>query len=1301
MAIIFSYPVVIPTADDYVLGTDVTAADKPTKNFTVQSIIDLVTVSGNDLQAVLDNGNTAAGKDIDITNSAFRGTSFYSVGGITLDGTTGTGFTAFTSTAITGTLQTAAQPNITSLGNLTALVIDGAISGTNVITSTTLVGASNTNIASTLAIKTYVDSNPSGAESLAATLLVGNTTGATKIEVDNTGGGIDFIDDAKLRLGTGDDFEMYHAAADNNTYLKETGAGALELWASTTTLKNAGGTETLLTATDGGSVDLYYNNIKSFETTADGTQVTAGVLTIPVGSAAAPTLTFAGDPNTGIYRAGADLVGISGGGTLGLTVDATDTTVEGNLTVLGTFTASSAAQASFGGKVTVSTPTAGTDAATKAYVDSLVAGKTLEYAGDATGPFALNLASDDLEFNGDANITVTAATVAANKGIVTIDLNNSVTITGTSKAGTFTTTAGTASWSTTVMTGFTSITSTTFIGALTGNASTATALASSGAIALTGDTTSTGGPYTYTSGGALSIATSIADTTVTAKVLTNLPSPTSSAIAATDTILAAMAKLQGQITGIPQGLVYQGTWNANTNTPTLASGTGTTGYFYIVSVAGSTNLDGITDWQVGDWAIFIEQGASDQWEKIDNTSAITGTGTANKIAKWTGSSTLATGLIEDDGTDVTIGNSGNLIVEGNTTLGNADADTTTVKGPATFEETSRFNVGISLGAATYGTAGQVLTSGGGAATVNTWTTPTTGVVESITGSTGITIGGTAAIPTVAITYAGASNAILAATGATPVAADTIWFSDADDSTIKKALISALPLDNYASWTLAGDSGASQTISSTNTATMAGGTGITTVASATDTLTINIDTVGTDNAIEVLTAATAATGDFMWFSDIDDSNTLKKSTLANLPFLPAVTGTQYTLPMFATTSTLGDSIISQNAGATQATVTGILDVTSYVQLGSITKILSADTGSIFISSRTAAPGSDDVKNTALGIDALNSLANTAGANGNENVAVGYRALEDVTTGYYNTAVGSQAGLQLTTGHSSVAIGHTALDAMTVGDHNVAIGNNALTTLNESSSNDSNSNVAIGSGAAENKATGKDNVFIGRNAAYNKATGDENIYIGSGVAGGAGVESGATTIGYGINSNGSNTITLGHGSATVFYGGQNGIDIGSAVKPWGDLYVDNGFFDGNITVDGSIIHGGGGGGTAKGGQFTKLYTTGNAGVAGVAFTISRATTGAMIFDVMLTSDTSTACAVAKKYTVVKSYGASPLYNKILDTGPDFDTSDITVAFAQDTTDLSIKCTITPVYTNTQKIGITLDLGYGQHDATVVMN
>jgi len=66
------------------------------------------------------------------------------------------------------------------------------------------------------------------------------------------------------------------------------------------------------------------------------------------------------------------------------------------------------------------------------------------------------------------------------------------------------------------------------------------------------------------------------------------------------------------------GLVYQGTWNASTNTPTLASGTGTNGYYYIVSAAGSTNLDGITDWQIGDWLLF--NGTA--WQKIDQSELI-------------------------------------------------------------------------------------------------------------------------------------------------------------------------------------------------------------------------------------------------------------------------------------------------------------------------------------------------------------------------------------------------------------------------------------------------------------------------------------------------------------------------------------------------------------------------------------------------------------------------------------------------------------------------------------------------------
>jgi len=81
----------------------------------------------------------------------------------------------------------------------------------------------------------------------------------------------------------------------------------------------------------------------------------------------------------------------------------------------------------------------------------------------------------------------------------------------------------------------------------------------------------------------------------------------------------AVTNGSGSITIEATGAVnYQGAWNASTNSPTLTSSVGTKGYYYVVSVAGSTNLNGITDWQAGDWAVF--NGTA--WEKIDNTDRV-------------------------------------------------------------------------------------------------------------------------------------------------------------------------------------------------------------------------------------------------------------------------------------------------------------------------------------------------------------------------------------------------------------------------------------------------------------------------------------------------------------------------------------------------------------------------------------------------------------------------------------------------------------------------------------------------------
>ena len=92
------------------------------------------------------------------------------------------------------------------------------------------------------------------------------------------------------------------------------------------------------------------------------------------------------------------------------------------------------------------------------------------------------------------------------------------------------------------------------------------------------------------------------------------------------------------------GLEFQSAWNAFTNVPDLQVYPLTadnTGKYWVVSVAGTTPLTDaaggtITDWEPGDWAIISEDIAGNVfWDKIDNSSVLTGQGTAGTIAIWT------------------------------------------------------------------------------------------------------------------------------------------------------------------------------------------------------------------------------------------------------------------------------------------------------------------------------------------------------------------------------------------------------------------------------------------------------------------------------------------------------------------------------------------------------------------------------------------------------------------------------------------------------------------------------------------
>lgn len=135
---------------------------------------------------------------------------------------------------------------------------------------------------------------------------------------------------------------------------------------------------------------------------------------------------------------------------------------------------------------------------------------------------------------------------------------------------------------------------------------------------------------------------------------------------------------------------------------------------------------------------------------------------------------------------------------------------------------------------------------------------TSGTVTSVSAGTGISVSGNTSVnPTVAIDYAGTDNAILSAGAGTPVGADTVWFSDATDNTIKKALISAMP-----------GFGKDGTVTSVGSG--AGLTGGTITGSGS----LAVDYAGTDNVVLAAgdgTGVTLADGDDFLFSDATDNN----------------------------------------------------------------------------------------------------------------------------------------------------------------------------------------------------------------------------------------------------------------------------------------------------------------------------------------------------------------------------------------------------------------------------------------------
>jgi len=392
---------------------------------------------------------------------------------------------------------------------------------------------------------------------------------------------------------------------------------------------------------------------------------------------------------------------------------------------------------------------------------------------------------------------------------------------------------------------------------------------------------------------------------------------------------------------------YQGTWNASTNTPTLTSSVGTLGYYYVVSTAGSTNLDGISTWAIGDWAVY--NGSA--WQKVAasgssafstlTVTGLTGYMYANGASAVTASTTipnagLTNSSVTIGSTSVALGATASTIT--GLTLTSPTLTTPALGTPASVVLTNATNLPLTTGVtgqlpiANGGTgatsaisafnalapsqatnSGKFLTtdgtntswatvSGGGSGTVTSvgWTggivsvaTPTTTPAFTITGTSG-------GVPYFSGANTWASSSALAASalvvgGGAGAAPATI--------TTGSGVVTALGVNtgSAGSFVVNGGAGAFTTLSASSTVS---GTGFS-------------DYLASPPAIGGTAAAagTFTTGSFL--STVHRGATSGTVTIT----APAVAGTQsYTLPTALPTAN-GQALVATTAGAMSWTTVG--------------------------------------------------------------------------------------------------------------------------------------------------------------------------------------------------------------------------------------------------------------------------------------------------------------------------------------------------------------------------------------------
>jgi len=194
---------------------------------------------------------------------------------------------AYVDSQISGidTLAEAGDSNISSPSAGQILVHDGTDSFDNQTSTVTLSGAvtgtANMDSSGDFAITTTIPTNTItiNGQSVA---LGGSATIPSVLQSGGTfTGELHLNDDVLLSFGGASgsgDFSISHDSSSNKTIFAEGGTSDLEIRASDFVVKNGANNKTMINAEDGGSVELYEDNTKVFETSATGVDITGNIV---------------------------------------------------------------------------------------------------------------------------------------------------------------------------------------------------------------------------------------------------------------------------------------------------------------------------------------------------------------------------------------------------------------------------------------------------------------------------------------------------------------------------------------------------------------------------------------------------------------------------------------------------------------------------------------------------------------------------------------------------------------------------------------------------------------------------------------------------------------------------------------------------------------------------------------------------------------------------------------------------------------------------------------------------------------